>query len=160
MSTGTATFRGPRPRRIGRAPGIDYGDLDAYLGYLLRRAQLAAFENFFQATAGARVTPPRFTALVILEANPGITQSLLGAALGTARSGATLLTNWLVERGYAQRRHRPDDARVWGLYLTARGAALLDRLRPRIRQRERALVSRLSGRERALLTRLLTKLAG
>ena len=106
-------------------PGIDYGDLDDYYGYALRRAQIAAFGAFFRATAGAGITPPRFTALVILEANPGIVQSMLGRALGTARSGAMLLTDWLVERGLAERRHREHDGRVWGLYLTPRGMSLL-----------------------------------
>lgn len=146
--------------KFGRAPGVRYGDLGEYFGYQLRRAQIAAFAAFFRATASAGVTPPRFTALVILEANPGITQSTLGAALGTARSGAMMLTDWLVERELAERRHRKDDGRVWGLYLTSRGLSTLARLRRRIRERERALVARLTARERATLKRLLAKVAG
>jgi DNA-binding MarR family transcriptional regulator len=152
--------RGPRPSSFARVPGIDYGDLEGYYGYALRRAQIASFEAFFQATAGARITPPRFTALVILDANAGITQSLLGAALGTARSGAMMLTDWLVERGLAERRHRKDDGRVWGLYLTARGMALLARMRRRVRERENVFAGRLTVRERAELKRLLVKLTG
>jgi len=152
--------RGPRPSRFERVPGIDYGDLEDYYGYALRRAQVAAFEAFFLATAGAGITPPRFTALVVLEANPGIAQSLLGRTLGTARSGAMLLTDWLVDRGLAERRHREHDGRVWGLYLTPRGAAMLARLRRRLRLREKAFISRLSAAERAELKRLLIKLAG
>lgn len=151
--------RGPRPSRFERVSGIDYGDLEDYYGYALRRAQVAAFAAFFRATAGASITPPRFTALVILDANPGIAQSLLGRALGTARSGAMLLTDWLVDRGLAERRHREHDGRVWGLYLTPRGTALLARLRRRVRSHERALISRLSTDERAQLKRLLGKLA-
>src|SRR5205814_7333226 len=86
MTTGPA--RGPRPSSIARVDGIDYVDLEQHLGYALRRAQVAAFDAFHRATAGASITPPRFTALVILKANPGITQSTLGEVLGTARSGA------------------------------------------------------------------------
>jgi DNA-binding MarR family transcriptional regulator len=141
-------------------PGVDYGDIEDYFGYALRRAQVASFDAFFRATAGAGITPPRFTALVILDANPGITQSLLGTALGTARSGAMMLTDWLVERKLAERRHRDDDGRVWGLYLTVRGMSLLARMRRRIRERERAFLGRLAPRERAELKRLLDKLAG
>jgi DNA-binding MarR family transcriptional regulator len=152
--------RGPRPSRLERVPGIDYGDLDDYYGYMLRRAQIGAYGAFFRATAGAGITPPRFTALVILEANPGIVQSMLGRTLGTARSGAMLLTDWLVEQGLAERRHREHDGRVWGLYLTPRGASLLARLRRRVRSRERTLTDRLSVAERAELKRLLVKLAG
>ena len=141
-------------------PGVDYGDIEDYFGYALRRAQVASFDAFFRATAGAGITPPRFTALVILDANPGITQSLLGTALGTARSGAMMLTDWLVERKLAERRHRDDDGRVWGLYLTVRGMSLLARMRRRIRERETAFLGRLAPRERTELKRLLDKLAG
>jgi DNA-binding MarR family transcriptional regulator len=151
--------RGPRPSRLKRVPGVDYGDIEDYFGYALRRAQVASFDAFFRATAGAGITPPRFTALVILDANPGITQSLLGTALGTARSGAMMLTDWLVERRLAERRHRDDDGRVWGLYLTARGMSLLARMRRRIRERERVFLGRLTSRERMELKRLLAKLA-
>jgi DNA-binding MarR family transcriptional regulator len=152
--------RGPRPSNFARVPGIDYSDLEDYYGYALRRAQVAAFGAFFRATAGAGITPPRFTALVILDANPGITQTILGKVLGTARSGAMSLTDWLVDRGLAERRHRENDGRVWGLHLTPKGTSLLGRLRRRIRSREAALIARLAPGERTMLKNLLAKLAG
>jgi DNA-binding MarR family transcriptional regulator len=159
MNTPVRSARGPRPSSIARVPGIDYAELDAMFGYALRRAQVAAFEAFSRATAGAHITPPRFTALVILHSNPGISQSVLGDVLGTARSGAMLLTNWLEHRGLAERRHRPDDGRAWGLYLTARGGRLLETLRRRVRGQDRRFAARLDGRERRELLRLLEKLA-
>jgi DNA-binding MarR family transcriptional regulator len=70
-----------------------------------------------------------------------------------------MLTDWLVERRLAERRHRDDDGRVWGLYLTARGMSLLARMRRRIRERERTFLGRLTPRERTELKRLLDKLA-
>ncbi len=151
--------RGPRPSSIARVPGIDYAELDKMLGYALRRAQVAAFEAFARASAGAGITPPRFTALVILQTNPGISQSVLGEVLGTARSGAMLLTDWLESRGLAERRHRPDDGRAWGLYLTARGERLLETLRRRVRAQDQRFVARLAKREQRELMRLLEKLA-
>jgi DNA-binding MarR family transcriptional regulator len=140
-------------------PGIDYSDLDSMFGYALRRAQVAAFEAFSRATSGIGITPPRFTALVILQTNPGITQSVLGDVLGTARSGAMLLTDWLEGRGLAERRHRPDDGRAWGLYLTARGERLLDTLRRRVRAQDKRFAARLAKPERRELLRLLEKIA-
>ena len=151
--------RGPRPSSIARVDGIDYLDLDSHLGYALRRAQVAAFDAFHRATAGAGITPPRFTALVILHANPGITQSTLGEVLGTARSGAMLLTDWLEAQGLAERRHRPDDGRAWGLYLTGRGERLVERLRRRVRLQDERFAARLAKPERHALLRLLEKLA-
>ena len=151
--------RGPRPSSIARVEGIDYVDLDQHLGYVLRRAQVAAFDAFHRATAGARITPPRYTALVILRANPGITQTTLGEVLGTARSGAMLLTDWLESHGLAERRHRPDDGRAWGLYLTPKGERLLETLRRRVRHEDRRFAARLAKLERRELLRLLEKLA-
>jgi DNA-binding MarR family transcriptional regulator len=157
MTSGPA--RGPRPSSIARVEGIDYVDLDRHLGYALRRAQVAAFDAFHRATAGAGITPPRYTALVILHANPGITQSTLGDVLGTARSGAMLLTDWLESRGLAERRHRPDDGRAWGLYLTPKGERALEALRRRVRTQDQRFAGRLAKAERRTLLRLLEKLA-
>jgi len=153
------TQRGPRPSSVARVDGIDYLDLGEHLGYALRRAQVAAFDAFHRATAGAGITPPRFTALVILQANPGISQSRLGEVLGTARSGAMLLADWLEGRGYAERRHRADDARAWGLYLTARGQHEIDRLRRRVRASDRRFAARISLRQRRQLFALLERLS-
>jgi DNA-binding MarR family transcriptional regulator len=157
MSKGPA--RGPRPSSIARVDGIDYVDLEQHLGYALRRAQVAAFDAFHRATAGVGITPPRYTALVILHANPGITQTTLGEVLGTARSGAMLLTDWLEGRGLAERRHRPDDGRAWGLYLTPKGERLLDTLRRRVRAQDQRLAARLSKPDQRKLRQMLEKLS-
>lgn len=152
--------RGPRPGSIARVPGIDYGGLDDLLGYRLRRAQLAGFEAFQRATAGVDITPPRYTALTFVGANPGLSQTDLGAALGTARSGAMLLTNWFEAHGLAERRRRNGDGRAWGLYLTLRGRLLIAKLARRVRAHDATFARRLPPRELAVLKRLLEKLAG
>ena len=152
--------RGPRPGSIARVPGIDYGGLDSLLGYVLRRAQLAGFEAFHRATAGVDITPPRYTALTIVGANPGLSQSALGAALGTARSGAMTLTNWMEKRGLVERRNRPHDDRSWGLYLTRGGEAQLRKLSRRVRANDAAFAAKLDPKERGTLEKLLHKLSG
>lgn len=150
--------RGPRPRIIARVPGLSYGDLDGHLGYVLRRAQLGGFEAFQRATAGMDITPPRYTALNIVGANPGLSQSALGAALGTARSGAMMLADWLETRGLAQRRRLNGDGRAWGLFLTARGKSMLASVRRRVRAEDAAFAGRLAPGELEELRRLLGKL--
>jgi DNA-binding MarR family transcriptional regulator len=70
-----------------------------------------------------------------------------------------LLTDWLEGRGLAERRHRPDDGRAWGLYLTPRGGRVLETLRRRVRQQDKRFAARLAGKERRELLRLLEKLA-
>jgi len=143
-----------------RVAGLDYGVLDQLLGYSLRRAQVALFLAFHAATRGQHITPPRFTALVIVGANPGISQSTLGSALGIARSGAMLLTNWMVGRGLVERRRRPGDGRAWGLHLTPRGAQALGRMRAAVLAEDRRRAAKLSAAERRELMRLLEKLTG
>jgi len=143
-----------------RVPGVDYGVLDQLLGYSLRRAQVALYLAFHAATRGRHVTPPRFTALVVVGANPGISQSTLGAVLGIARSGAMLLTNWMVGRGLVERRRHADDGRAWGLQLTRRGTQALDGMKAAVLAEDRRRAARLSAAERRELLRLLEKLAG
>jgi DNA-binding MarR family transcriptional regulator len=141
-------------------PGLDYGVLDELLGYSLRRAQVAMFLAFHAATRGQEITPPRFTALVVIGANPGINQSVLGRVLGIARSGAMALANWFEARGWVERRRRPNDGRAWGLHLTRKGEALVARMRRAVSAEDRHRSSVLSPRERRELLRLLDKLAG
>ncbi len=150
--------RGPRPRLVPRVPGLSYGDLDEHLGYVLRRAQLAGFEAFHQATERLDVTPARYTALVIVGANPGLTQSALGTALGTARSGAMVVADWMEKRGLAERRALPADRRAWGLHLTTKGEARLRAMQRRVRANDARFAARLTAAERAQLLRLLGKL--
>jgi DNA-binding MarR family transcriptional regulator len=143
---------------IGRISGLDYDVLDELLGYRLRRAQLAMFIAFDEATRGLDITPPRFTALVIIGANPGIRQTVLGNVLGIARSGAMLLTDWFEARGLVERRHLPSDGRAWGLHLTRKGEQLVERMKRRVLDLDLRKSRLLKPGERQQLLRLLEKL--
>jgi len=139
--------------------GLDYDVLDEMLGYCLRRAQIAMFLSFYKATRGQTITPPRFTALVIVGANPGISQSTLGAVLGIARSGAMYLTEWMVVRGLVERRPVPSDGRSWGLHLTEQGRKITEKMKRNVLAEDRKRSSVLTDQERDELFRLLLKLA-
>ncbi|MGE5640297.1 MAG: MarR family winged helix-turn-helix transcriptional regulator [Clostridia bacterium] len=162
---GNGTISPYRPRvltPIARVPGLDYDVLDELLGYSLRRAQVAMFVAFHEATRGKerglQITPPRFTALVIIGANPGIRQSALGSVLGIARSGAMLVTDWFEARGLVERRHLPDDRRAWGLHLTRKGEQLVERMKRRVLDLDLRKTRSLKKAERRQLLRLLEKL--
>lgn len=155
-----------RPRvlaPISRVPGLDYDVLDELLGYSLRRAQVALFLAFHQATRGmnlgSQITPPRFTALVIIGANPGLSQSVLAKVLGIARSGAMMMTDWLEARGLIERRRKPGDARAWGLHLTPAGEQFVATMKRRVLAHDVRKAKALSRAERRELLRLLEKLA-
>lgn len=145
---------------IGRVDGLDYDILDELLGYSLRRAQIAMYRAFYEATRGLDITPPRFTSLVIIGANPGLSQTVLGNVLGIARSGAMHLTDWFEARGLVERRRRADDARAWGLHLTRQGERLVAKMKQRVAAQERKRSGVLSPAERRQLLRLLEKLCG
>jgi DNA-binding MarR family transcriptional regulator len=150
-----------RPRTltpIARVPGLDYDVLDELLGYSLRRAQVAMFIAFHEATRGMDITPPRFTALVIIGANPGIRQTVLGNVLGIARSGAMLLTDWFEARGLVERRHLPSDGRAWGLHLTRKGEQTVEQMKRRVLDLDLKKTKVLNRSEREELLRLLEKL--
>ena len=152
-----------RPRTlvpIPRIAGLDYDVLDELIGYALRRAQVAMFLAFHEAARSPGITPPRFTALVIVGANPGISQSTLGNVLGIARSGAMALTDWFEARGLLERRRKPEDGRAWGLHLTERGERLVAGMKRRVVAEDARHAAMLGERERRELLRLLNKLAG
>lgn len=131
-------------------PGVDYGLLDGLLGYALRRAQNALYLDFYRATAEWDVSPQRFAALVLIARNPGMRQGLLGQAMGLHRSGALRLTDWLTAQGWAERRDAPDDARAWGLHLTAAGRRRLTKLEAAVAAHDRALLAGLGEQSPAL----------
>lgn len=133
-------------------PGI----LPGLLGYRLRLAQQAVFRDF--AASVAELSPGRVGILLLLEANPGVTQSRLAQAVSLDRSTMVGVVDFLESRKLIERR-RGEDRRTNGLWLTDEGRALVARLKRRIQQHERRVAARLSAQERAQLLALLEKLS-
>ena len=132
------------------------GVLPGLLGYRLRLAQQAVFRDF--ATSVAELSPGRVGILLLLEANPGVTQGRLAQAVSLDRSTMVGVVDMLEGRGLIERR-RGQDRRTNGLWLTDEGRALVARLKRRIQLHERRVAARLSAQERAQLLALLEKLA-
>lgn len=143
MSRSTPSKPVPEPPEapLLPVPGLDYGVLDDLLGYALRRAQNALYLDFYRATAELDVSPQRFAALVLVGRNPGMRQGLLAQAMGLHRSGALRLTDWLTGRGWVERRDDVEDARSWGLHLTATGKRKLGVLERRVRAHDEGLMA-------------------
>jgi DNA-binding MarR family transcriptional regulator len=132
------------------------GPLPGLLGYRLRLAQQAVFRDF-----GATVSdlpPGRVGILLLIEANPGVTQSRLAQAVGLDRSTLVGVLHALQARGMLERR-RGEDRRTNGLWLTRSGRTLVANLKRRIRAHERRVAARLTAGEREQLLELLEKLA-
>jgi DNA-binding MarR family transcriptional regulator len=133
------------------------GLLPSLLGYRLRRAQQAVFRDF--AATIPELSPGRVGILLLVEANPGITQGRLAQAVSLDRSTMVGVVDVLEGKGLIARR-RGQDRRTNGLWLTAAGRTLVSRLKRRIQVHERRVAARLSAAERAELIALLEKLTG
>jgi DNA-binding MarR family transcriptional regulator len=133
------------------------GLLPGLLGYRLRRAQQAVFRDF--AATIPELSPGRVGILLLVEANPGITQGRLAQAVSLDRSTMVGVVDVLEGKGLIERR-RGQDRRTNGLWLTAAGRTLVSRLKRRIQVHERRVAARLSPAERAQLIALLEKLTG
>jgi len=136
---------------------LDLGMLPGLLGYRLRLAQRAVFEDFTASVGHAEVSPGLFGILIIVEANPGLKQSQLAAAAHLDRSSLVPVLDKLEARGHVTRRASPDDRRVNGLWLTAAGAALLRSLKRKVLAHERRVMRGLSETQRAQLFDLLAR---
>lgn len=131
------------------------GLLSGLLGYRLRVAQQAVFRDFARSIPEA--SPGRVGILLLIDANPGVTQSRLAQAVGIDRSTMVGVLHALQGRGLIERR-RGEDRRTNGLWLTRNGRTLVASLKQRIRIHERRVASRLSAAERAQLLAMLEKL--
>jgi DNA-binding MarR family transcriptional regulator len=129
--------------------------LPELLGYHLRLAQRAIFDDFAQSMAELEVSPGLFGLLVIVEANPGLKQTELASAAQLDRSSLVPALDKLEERGWVARRASEQDRRVNGLWLTDAGAVALRQIKQRVLAHERRLARHLSVAERQQLVELL-----
>ncbi|MBI1395156.1 MAG: MarR family transcriptional regulator [Betaproteobacteria bacterium] len=153
----------PEPR--SRAPAapegtrVALGMLPGLLGYHVRLAQIAIFEDFERALEHLGVSPGLFALLVIIDANPGLKQTALAQAARIDRSTLVPALNKLEQRGLVERRSAPADRRSNGLFLTTAGAELLHDATGAVREHEAGIASGLTGAEREQLMDMLDRLA-
>ncbi len=138
---------------------VDLGELPGLLGYQLRCAQLAAFQNFAVHIDLDGITPGRFGLLTIVETNEGLSQAALAQALGIDRSSMVAMIDRLEREGYVERRRAVGDRRSHAIYPTRAGKALLKKIRPLVRAHEADIAKALSAEERATLLRLLRQIS-
>ena len=143
--------RAEQPPRERLRPGA----LPDLIGYRLRLAQQTVFRDF--AASVPDVSPGRIGMLLLVEANPGVTQSRLAAAIGRDRSTMVGVLDRLEARGLIERR-KGADRRTNGLWLTRTGRGLLSKAKRAIAVHERRVAARLSAAERAKLLELLGRI--
>jgi len=141
------------------ADDIDFGPLAGWIGFHLRMAQIAAFQNFGRHARNIDLSPGRFAALTVIGRNPGISQTELSRAIGSDKSTLTPALGHLVKRNLVRRTRAETDRRAYGLTLTPAGERMLRELTDCARRHEDDLDSIVGARERAQFLRTLRKIA-
>lgn len=108
---------------------------------------------------GQGVTPGLFGVLVIIDANPGLSQSALAQAIGIERSTMVAIIDRLQAEGWVQRNVAAHDRRSYALELTAEGTAMLALLIPKVRRHEQRIARALSPEDVATLIGILARIA-
>ena len=156
-------MRGDRAQRRKHAaahpPEIDIGALTCLIGYMLRRAQIAVFQDIFRAFAEVGIRPAQFSVLTVIAHNPGRTQSQVSAALGIKRTNFVALIDGLERRGLAERRPAQRDRRSHALHLTDAGKTTVRRLNRMVDKLEAGMIRRIGRDRRVVLLELLQRLA-
>lgn len=142
-----------------RARSFDTGTVSGIIGYRLRRAQVAVFQQFMTRFAEFSLTPAEYSVLALIGANPGSKQTAIGDALGIKRANFVTLIDGLEDRQLTERREADGDRRSNALFLTAAGEKLVARANAVQAEFEGEMVERLGGpKARDQLLTLLNRL--
>lgn len=152
MANGKVIKAGESDAREGT---IDLGELPALSGYMLRRAQFAAFNDFLRYFDDLGVRPVQYAVLTVIDRNPGLKQSQVSEALGIKRANLVAILDALERRGLARREAVATDRRSYALRLTDKGGALMKELRARSEAHERRLAGMIGEEGRKQLLKLL-----
>jgi DNA-binding MarR family transcriptional regulator len=115
------------PRRCNGANKPDLGVLNGHLGYFMRRAQVAVFQDFIRTLSAIDIRPAQYSVLVVIGANRGLSQADVSGLLGIERARLVRLLDRLEKRGLTRRLPSPTDRRSHVLKLTASGQSVLRR---------------------------------
>jgi DNA-binding MarR family transcriptional regulator len=139
-------------------PGVRLGPLADFIGFHLRLAQEASFRSFAERVGDRRLRPSRFAMMVLISANPGITQTALSRASGRDKSTLTTALDDLVGRGLVRREKATADRRRYALDLTPRGRQALGRLMAHARRHDERLDALVGPKGKVTLLRLLRRI--
>ena len=153
-SSVAASQSGQRSRRE-----IDLDVLTQHLGYFLRRAQVWVFQDFIKTLSAVDLRPAQYSVLVVIGANPGLSQAELADRLAIERARLVHMLDQLQTRGLTERLPSPTDRRTHALQLTREGQKLLKRAKALAAKHEARLAEKLGPGAREDMLRLLGSMA-
>ena len=147
--------RGAAPDKPGWAAASPLADSPAFL---VRLAQLRAFDEFHQHFAGLGVTPAGFSVLALIVANPRVRPSAIAEELRVKPSNVAALVNGLAAAGLVERTPDASELRANLLHATGAGAKAWEEMERSHKDADARFAERLSAAERKRLVALLRKL--
>lgn len=150
----------PARARRKSAREVDIDVLTGHLGYVLRRAQVWVFQDFIRTLSGADIRPAQYSVLVVIGANPGLSQAELAEALGIERARLVHMLDRLEKRGWTERLPSPADRRTHALQLTREGQKMLKRAKALAAEHEAHLAGMFGHDTHQQLLRMLGDFPG
>lgn len=146
--------------RIANGQEIDLSTLTGLIGYQLRRAQIAVFDDFIRSFAPHDIRPTQYGVLTAIDGNPGSSQAAIAQSLGIKRSNFVKLIDEFERRKLVVRKQVAGDRRANALFLTKTGQTELAALHE-VRIAHEARMAALLGdeRDRSILLKQLQRLA-
>lgn len=139
---------------------VELGDIKQSPGFLLRIAQVKAFESFFAQIGGLGIKPGEFTALWVISLNPGLKQGTIARTLHIKPAHMTKLVSRLAKDGMLERTPDTTDRRAVRLTLTPKGEGFVARNRAKFLDTDLAQRVALTAEEAETLNALLRKFTG
>ena len=143
----------PRERKGRRAIELDV--LTSHLGYSLRRAQVWVFQDFIRTLSVIDIRPAQYSVLVVIGANPGLSQAELADRLAIERARLVHMLDHLQRRGLTERLPSPTDRRTHALQLTKDGQKMLKRAKALAARHEARLTEKMGAGAREQVMELL-----
>lgn len=138
-------------------PAVLDTSLDELIGYAMRRAQLKVFQHLVNKLAVHDLRPAQFSAMAIIDQNPGLMQADLARALAIEPPQLVPLLNKLEARALAVRVRCKPDKRSYGIFLSKTGEQLLKDLKQVAAESDIESTRALNDAERDTLLQLLRK---
>ena len=123
------------------------GRLDDILGFHLRMANVAIYQDYTAAMGDIGLTQKQFAVLELIAANPRVSQIDIANQLSMDRATMMALVNRLESRLLLERQPSPVDRRRQELLLTEAGADILKQARNIQQQHELRFTARFTPEE-------------
>jgi len=127
-------------------------------GFLIRRMHQIHLALFAEECAAFDITPVQYSILTVAGTKPGLDQARLAYEVGVDRATLANVVARLESKNMLRRSPAASDKRVKLVWLTARGAALLDKMRLPVQRAHDRTIAALPAAEQAMFVKLLLHL--